>query len=52
MFSLFARRSVSDEPTIKPPRVIYDRIDWSKVRPSNGDALLDKCVAARLRGEQ
>jgi len=37
------------EPLIRPPRVIYRGVDWSKVRPSNGDAARERTVAALLQ---
>ena len=50
MLSLFTRRET--EPVIKPPRVIFSTVDWSKVRPSTGEHANDKVLAERLRGNQ
>lgn len=53
MLSISSRVTADqDIPEIKPPRVIYDRVDWSKVKPSTGAANLHKVVGERLRGEQ
>jgi hypothetical protein len=53
MFKFWLRR-LNTEPTIRPPQFVagMERIDWSKVKPSNGSAALDKCVAARLGGDR
>ena len=56
MFMLFtrpagepARKTIAD---IKPPRVIFSNVDWTKMRPVSGAAATDKLVGERLRGDQ
>ena len=56
MLSLFARPA--DQPVrktiadIKPPRVVYADIDWTKVRPVSGAHATHKLIGERLRGAQ
>ena len=50
MFSFLTRRKT--EPVIKPPRVIFSTVDWSKIRPSTGDHANDKILGELLRGSQ
>ena len=56
MLSLFARPA--DQPVrktiadIKPPRIIFAVVDWTKVRPVSGAHASHKLVGERLRGAQ
>lgn len=36
---------------IRPPRVVFRNIDWSKVRPATGAHTRDKVLAARFGGQ-
>jgi hypothetical protein len=44
---LLAEKDEKIEELIKPPRVVYARPDWNKIRPSNGDADLEAVIAER-----